>query len=230
MWRYYKGLRSGIWDGVTKQRGLLSNSPYLPQLNPWPFWHPPTASYTKPPGMTLLSKARGCRCREGQRMAPLKCYSKWFCHKRVNLFHVFIRHRNSVLLCIACHHCISCSLQTIRRCWTYFKSVFRLARQVGETGLKLKQSCARPFSSKITLSVSECVCFQRIPLTITLITDILIHYWHRVWYTVNGIRTFRLDENNKLDAWNFFPIETCYIDLYWPIFFTKYIHWNTEQY
>lgn len=152
MWRYFKGLRSGIWDGVRQQRGLLSNSPYLPLLNPWPFWHPPTASHTKPPGMTLLSKARGCRCREGQRMAPLKCYSKCFCHKRVNLFHVFIRHRNPVLLCIACHHDISCSLQTIRRrCWTYFKSVFRLARQVGETGLKLKQSCARPFSSKINV-------------------------------------------------------------------------------
>lgn len=163
MWHYYRGSRSGIWG-----KTAVSNSPYLSQLNPWPFWHPPTASYTKPPGMTLLSKDRGCRCREGQRMAPLKCYSKCLCHKLVNLFHVFVRHWNPVLMCLACPHDISCLLQTIRRCWTYFKSVcLDWQDTVGETGLKLRQAVPGQAPVKITLAVSDCVCFRRILLTIT---------------------------------------------------------------
>lgn len=131
------------------------------------FWHPPTASYTKPPGMTRLSKS--CRCRTGQRIAPLKCYSKCFCHKLVNLFHVFVRHRNPVLMCLACHDDISGSLQTACRCWTYFKSVcLDWQDTVEETGLKLKKTMpGQALSSKIMLSVSDCVCFRRILLNIT---------------------------------------------------------------
>lgn len=146
----------------------MSNSPYLSQLMPWPFWHPPTASYTKPPGITHLSKSWGCRCREGQRMALLKCYSKCFCHKLVNLFHVFVRHWNPALMCLACHHDISCSLQTIRRCWTYFKSVcLDWQDTVGETGLKLRKAVpGQALSFKITLCVSDWVCFRRVLPTI----------------------------------------------------------------
>lgn len=131
-------------------------------------------THPQPPALNLLAwhsclKPRGCRCREGQRMALLKCYSKCFCHKLVNLFHVFVRHWNPALLCLACHHDISCSLQTIRRCWTYFKSVcLDWQDTVGETGLKLSKAVpGQALSSKITLSVSHWVCFRRILLTVT---------------------------------------------------------------
>lgn len=73
MWRYYKGQRKGIWEGL-----LLSDTPYLPQFNPWPFWHPPTASFTRAPGMTLLPGSGGSTSREGPVMAQCKCYSKFF--------------------------------------------------------------------------------------------------------------------------------------------------------
>lgn len=138
----------------------MSNSPYLSQLNPWPFWHPPTACYTKPSGMTLLSKPWSCRCREGH-MAQFRCYSKCFRHKLVNLFHVFLHHWDPPV-CLACHHSISCSLQTIRRCWTYFKSVcLDWQGRVGETGLKLSKAMpGQAFSSKIMLSVSDWLCFR----------------------------------------------------------------------
>lgn len=117
--------------------------------------------------MTLLSKC--CRCRAGQRITLLKCYSKCFCHKLVNLFHVFVRHWNPVLMCLARHGDILGSLQTLCRCWTYFKSVcLDWQDTVGETGLKLRKAVPeQALSSKITLSVSDWVCFRSILLTIT---------------------------------------------------------------
>lgn len=193
MWHDYRGSRSGIWDGVRRQRGWVSNSSYLSQLNSWPFWHPPTASYTKPPGMTLLSKDRGCRCREGHRMALLKCYSKCFCHKLVNLFHVFVRHCNPVLMCLACTHDISCLLQTICRRWTYFKSVcLDWQDTVGETGLKLRQ--AMPGQAPVFQDHAGCFWLGLFP------EDSSHHHSAAgiksvLDTTVNGITPFRLNEN-----------------------------------
>lgn len=139
--------------------------------------------------MTPLSEPRGCRYREGQRMALFRCYSKCFCHELVNLFHVFLRHWNPLLVCLACHHDISCSLQTIRWCWTYFKSVcLDWQDTFGETGLKLSKAVpGQAQSSKIVLSVSDSVCFRRIH-SLTGIKPILNT-------TVNDITTFRQDEN-----------------------------------
>lgn len=104
MRRYYKGQRKGIWEGL-----LLSDTPYLPQLNPWPFWHPPTASFTKAPGMTLLPGSGGSTSREGPVMAQCKCYSKFFflLLGLVSLFNLFLPHSN-LLVCMAGHHCILC--------------------------------------------------------------------------------------------------------------------------
>lgn len=170
MWHYYKESRLGIWEGGRRQRGKVSVSLDLSQLNPWPFWHPPTASYTKPPGMTVLSKAWGCCCRE--EMALLKCYSKCFCHKLVNLFHVFLLLWN-LLLCLACHHNGSCSLQTICSCWTYFISVFRLAWHSWRDSPKIKQSLTR---RGLVLDQDCPVCFW-----LGLCPEDSVFYGHHIW-------------------------------------------------
>lgn len=103
---------------------------------------------------------------------------------------------NPLLVCLACHHDISCSLQTLRRSWTYFKSVcLDWQDTVGETGLKLSKAMpGQALSSKIMLSVSDWVCFWRIH-SVTGIKSVFNT-------TVNDITTFRLDENFwlKLDA------------------------------
>lgn len=56
--------------------------------------------------MALLPGSGGCTSREGPVMAQCKCYSKCTPPLRlVNLFHVFLQHRN-LSVCLAVHHCI----------------------------------------------------------------------------------------------------------------------------
>ena len=116
-------------------------------------------------------------------MAPLKCYSKCFCHKLVNLFNVFVRHWNPALLCLACHYDISCSMQTIRRCWTYFKSVcLDWQHTVGKTGLKW--STAVPgqalFPRSRCMFLAEFVSGGFFPPSLS--------YWHQVSVRWHGER------------------------------------------
>lgn len=100
-------------------------------------------------------------------MALLKCYSKCFRHKFVNLFHVCVGHWNPALLCLTCSHDVSCSLQAKSMCWIYFMSVFTLARQLGETGLKFRK-VVPGHVLQLSLSVSD--LFKLFP-------DTLTHHW-----------------------------------------------------
>lgn len=74
-----------------------------------------------------------------------------------------------LLMHLTCRYSISWFLQTIRRCWTYFKSMcLDWQDTVGKTGLKLSKAMpGQAWLSKITLSVSSCVCFRRIHLANT---------------------------------------------------------------
>lgn len=131
-------------------RGQLSNSRYLSQLNP----RPPLTFLTPTHQATMLtllvwhsflvSEAAGAG--RGLRVALLKCYFKC-----VNLFHVFY---TTGILCSCAqhaqaHHNLSCSLQTIRELWTYFKSV---CLDWQDTSLQLSTAYG-PSASKIALYV-----------------------------------------------------------------------------
>lgn len=136
------------------QKGYVSNSLDLSLHNPWPFWHPPTASYAKPPGMALLTEARGWGKGKGWLCSSV------FCHELVNLFHVFLHRWNPRLVCLACHHDTSCSLQTICRCWTYFRSVYLDWHDtVGETSLKLSKAVPGEALAWSRIVLSDRVCF-----------------------------------------------------------------------
>lgn len=181
MWHYYRGLRSGIWDVVRRQWGYRCQTVHT--------YHSSTPdlfdTHPQPPTRNLL--AWGLRCREGQEVALLKC----FCHKLVNLFHVFVRRWNPVLMCLACHLDISRSLQTIRRCWTYFKSVcLDWQDTVGKDRPEIKESRARTG----LVFQDHAVCFW-----LGLFPEESSHH-HSVTgiksdTTVNGISTFRLKES-----------------------------------
>lgn len=124
MWHYYKGQRKGIWRVL-----LLSDTPYLLQLNPWPFWHPTTASFTKPPGMTLLPGSGGCTSREGLMMAQCKCYFKFVFFLPLWCLPISSMYFHSTVICF-------CVWQGISVCCLVQELVLRMCSDSGDSRRK----------------------------------------------------------------------------------------------
>jgi len=90
--------------------------------------------------MALQSKARGCREGGGAEDGSASSVNPSVFATSLSICLVSFC-ATGILHCWACHHDFSCSLQTKRRCWTYFKSVcLDWQDTVGKTGLKLSNA------------------------------------------------------------------------------------------